>query len=154
MAKACGGKNVLGRLHSYNSQINVFIYLFVTIHQKLRFKEYLNKNTMKWALFHETWTTFFPTFDCSWEKLGCQSLQLKYGTILSKKKKKKCPSPIFCLLFTLFLCTKLLIHLSAGCSLSKNPYIFHSPLAWAWVWARKHHLTFEWIASGCLLCRL
>lgn len=69
---------------------------------------------------------FLFTFESLWQEIACQSLQLKYGTFF--QVKKYLPSPTSSL-FALLLCTKLLIRLSAGCSLGKYPYIFHSPPA-------------------------
>lgn len=92
---------------------------------------------------------FSPTFECLWQEITCQSLQLKYGKRFQVKIYLPSPTSLFAFL----LCIKL-IRPSAGCSLGKYPYIFHSPPALAWVWARKHHLTFQRIASGCLLCKL
>lgn len=154
MARACG-KTVLDCLHSCNNQMNACFYIYVVPSPKT----YSSRNItirIQWNVRSSSMKHKFNFVFHLWVFMardGLSVIAAQIWNIFFKKKKNSCQALL--LLYLVYYCVQISSSVcQQGCSLGKYPYIFHSPTARAWVWERKHHLTFQWIAPGCLLCRL
>ncbi len=98
----------------------ICVHIFMCYHPpNLRFREYLNKNSMKLDLV--PWNInalFFPPLHVYGKRLLVNHRNSNLEHFFQWKIFAKS-----------YFFTELLTHLSAGCSLGKYPYIFHSPPA-------------------------